>query len=200
MKDSGARWPLPMVHGRTCERSESSRDPTGEGVRPVLRLALRPFPSRRDDGQRDPRKRCGLDQHADRLVVLCPGSVGLTQMLFQFAFMLPTSYIVPARCPLFPRICASDQFRRANRHFPLDHTGLRSSITVHLARHPGLSRCDRPARVPRDGSPAGRSGSAALLVLIALTTPPKLRRWRLTGQHRLVPAIPKASKDYVQVG
>jgi hypothetical protein len=41
---------------------------------------------------------------------------------------------------------------------------------------------------------------SALLALITLTTPPKLRRWRLTGQHRLVPAIPKASKDYVQVG
>ena len=41
---------------------------------------------------------------------------------------------------------------------------------------------------------------AALLVLIALTTPPKLRRWRLTGQHRLVHAIHKASQEYVQVG
>jgi hypothetical protein len=41
---------------------------------------------------------------------------------------------------------------------------------------------------------------ASLVVLIALTTPPTLRRWRLTGQHRLVPAIPKASQDYVQVG
>ncbi len=41
---------------------------------------------------------------------------------------------------------------------------------------------------------------AALLVLIALTTPPKLRRWRLTGQHRLVHAIHKTSQEYVQVG
>ena len=40
----------------------------------------------------------------------------------------------------------------------------------------------------------------AAIVLIALASPPKLRRWRLTGRHRLVPAIPKTSQDYVQVG
>lgn len=40
----------------------------------------------------------------------------------------------------------------------------------------------------------------ASLVLIALTSPPKLRRWRLTGRHRLVPAINKATQEYVQVG
>ncbi len=41
---------------------------------------------------------------------------------------------------------------------------------------------------------------AAALILITLTTPPKLKRWRLTGQHRLVPAISKVSEEYVQVG
>ena len=38
-------------------------------------------------------------------------------------------------------------------------------------------------------------------VLVALVTPPRLRRWRLTGQHRLVPVITTtAGQKYVQVG
>ncbi len=37
-------------------------------------------------------------------------------------------------------------------------------------------------------------------VLVALVTPPRLRRWRLTGQHRLVPMITPGQKKYVQVG
>lgn len=41
---------------------------------------------------------------------------------------------------------------------------------------------------------------AAVTVLIMLATPPTLRNWRLTGRHRLVPAIPKGSRDFVQVG
>jgi hypothetical protein len=41
---------------------------------------------------------------------------------------------------------------------------------------------------------------AAVMVLITLITPPTLRNWRLTGGHRLVAAIPKASRDFVQVG
>jgi len=39
-----------------------------------------------------------------------------------------------------------------------------------------------------------------LMVLIALITPPSLRNWRLTGRHRLVAAIPKNSRDFVQIG
>jgi hypothetical protein len=40
----------------------------------------------------------------------------------------------------------------------------------------------------------------ALVVFLMLSTPPTLRNWRLTGQHRLVAAIPKGSQEFVQVG
>ena len=40
----------------------------------------------------------------------------------------------------------------------------------------------------------------ATTTLVVLTTPPTLRNWRLTGSHRLVPAIPKGSQDFVQIG
>ena len=41
---------------------------------------------------------------------------------------------------------------------------------------------------------------AALVVYFTLSTPPSLRNWRLTGQHRLVAAIPRGSQEFVQVG
>jgi hypothetical protein len=43
--------------------------------------------------------------------------------------------------------------------------------------------------------------ASGVAVLVALVTPPRLRRWRLTGQHRLVPvATVAAGQKYVAVG
>ena len=46
--------------------------------------------------------------------------------------------------------------------------------------------------------------SIGLTVLVAAITPPRLRRWRLIGQHRIVFVIPqnqsKANAPFVQVG
>jgi hypothetical protein len=40
-----------------------------------------------------------------------------------------------------------------------------------------------------------------LIALITLTTPPGLKAWRLTGQHRMVPAIPQTqASNYVKAG
>lgn len=39
-----------------------------------------------------------------------------------------------------------------------------------------------------------------LVLFIALTTPPGLRQWRLTGRHRMVAAISAQDKNYVKVG
>ena len=46
--------------------------------------------------------------------------------------------------------------------------------------------------------------ATALTFLVALVTPPRLRRWRLTGRHRIVPAIAFASSqsntEFIKVG
>jgi hypothetical protein len=38
------------------------------------------------------------------------------------------------------------------------------------------------------------------MVLVALVTPPRLRRWRLTGQYRLVSGLSKPNQSFVKVG
>ena len=122
------------------------------------------------------------------------------QTLFQFALMLPASYLFQRGVHYFrgyaPPISFGGRittfrwiipgYDQAILYIPLAIVVL-PSVMVFVA-YLGMD--------PRQATPA----VAALLVLIALTFPPSLRRWRLTGQHRLVPAIPKASKDYVQVG
>ena len=35
------------------------------------------------------------------------------------------------------------------------------------------------------------STAAGLTLLVALLAPPRLRRWRLTGRHRIVPVVPQ---------
>ena len=44
----------------------------------------------------------------------------------------------------------------------------------------------RSSRIPGE---IALSLGAGLTVLIALVSPPRLQRWRLTGQHRLVPTF-----------
>jgi hypothetical protein len=46
----------------------------------------------------------------------------------------------------------------------------------------------------------GYSVALGMMVLVALLTPPSLRRWRLTGGHRMVSTISQASSLYVRVG
>ena len=41
--------------------------------------------------------------------------------------------------------------------------------------------------------------TGGLVIFAAIATPPSLRRWRLTGQHRIVPAFTN-QKDFVKVG
>jgi hypothetical protein len=40
----------------------------------------------------------------------------------------------------------------------------------------------------------------ALMVFVALASPPSLESWRLTGKHRLVPGLTNAQNGYIQVG
>ncbi len=46
--------------------------------------------------------------------------------------------------------------------------------------------------------------ATALTLLIALVTPPRLRRWRLTGRHRIVSALAFANSqsktEFIKVG
>lgn len=41
--------------------------------------------------------------------------------------------------------------------------------------------------------------TAAAVLFTALATPPRLRRWRLTGQHRIVPGLSN-QKDFIKIG
>jgi hypothetical protein len=51
--------------------------------------------------------------------------------------------------------------------------------------------------IPTDVAlPAG----LALMVFIALASPPSLKSWRLTGKHRLVPGFTSAQNGYIQIG
>jgi hypothetical protein len=52
-------------------------------------------------------------------------------------------------------------------------------------------------RVPLDVRLAIAYG---MMVLVALLTPPSLRRWRLTGAHRMVSSIAEGHSQYVRVG
>jgi hypothetical protein len=40
----------------------------------------------------------------------------------------------------------------------------------------------------------------AVLVFLVLSMPPSLRKWRLTGQHRLTPGMGQAGANFVKVG
>ena len=61
--------------------------------------------------------------------------------------------------------------------------------------------CLHAARLPLDVAAAMGAG---IMTAVALVSPPRLRRWRLTGQHRIVATIPtnqpKAKAQFVQVG
>jgi hypothetical protein len=61
--------------------------------------------------------------------------------------------------------------------------------------------CLHAARLPLD---VAATIGIGMMTAVALVAPPRLRRWRLTGQHRIVPAIPtnqpKAKAQLVQVG
>jgi hypothetical protein len=122
------------------------------------------------------------------------------QMLFQVAFMLPTSYMFQRGAHYFrgyaPPISFGGRIATFRWIIPgYDQASLFIWLTI-LAFPSVIALHAYLGMDPRQAAPV----LSALLVLIALTSPPTLRRWRLTGQHRLVPAIPKASKDYVQVG
>ena len=58
-------------------------------------------------------------------------------------------------------------------------------------------------RVPFE---VGASIAGGMIVLVALLTPPSLRRWRLTGAHRMTPTVGQgqgkdgAESQYVKVG
>jgi hypothetical protein len=52
-------------------------------------------------------------------------------------------------------------------------------------------------RAPLD---VGLSIADGMVVLVALLTPPSLRRWRLTGAHRMVSTIAAGHINYVKVG
>ncbi len=60
--------PFSLAHGRSFERGKSGST-SRRGVWPILRLALRPLPTRCEHGQGGRSRRCHLDQYADRLVV-----------------------------------------------------------------------------------------------------------------------------------
>jgi len=63
-----------------------------------------------------------------------------------------------------------------------------------------------PGTVRRIGEALGLSPAIygpiipPLVLFIALTTPPGLRQWRLTGRHRMVAAIRAQDKNFVRVG
>jgi hypothetical protein len=122
------------------------------------------------------------------------------QILFQFAFMLPASQFFQRGIHYFRGYASPISFGGRIATFrwiiPGYDQAMLFILLAFLALPTVLSLAAYLGMDPRLAAPV----LAALLVLIGLTTPPSLRRWRLTGQHRLVPAIPKVSKDYVQVG
>ncbi len=44
------------------------------------------------------------------------------------------------------------------------------------------------------------SAAYGMVILVAILTPPSLRRWRLTGGHRLLPAISEKNELFIKVG
>ena len=51
-----------------------------------------------------------------------------------------------------------------------------------------------------NGGPMKPTCLVAVLVFLVLSMPPSLRKWRLTGQHRLTPGLGPASQNLVKVG
>ena len=123
-----------------------------------------------------------------------------TQMLFQFALMLSASQLFQRGMHYFrgyaPPISFGGRIAAFRWIIPgYDQASLFILLAI-LAFPAVMALVAYLGMDPRQAAPA----LAASLALIALMSPPPLRRWRLTGQHRLVPAIPKASEDYIQVG
>jgi hypothetical protein len=44
------------------------------------------------------------------------------------------------------------------------------------------------------------SAAYGMVILVAILTPPNLRRWRLTGDHRLLPSISEKNELFIKVG
>jgi hypothetical protein len=42
--------------------------------------------------------------------------------------------------------------------------------------------------------------ACAMVMIVAMTTPPRLKRWRLTGQHRIVPRFVGSDKEFMKLG
>lgn len=57
----------------------------------------------------------------------------------------------------------------------------------------------RPCSLPE---PIRNTMASGMVVLVAILTPPRLRRWRLTGQHRIVNTLPAQhpQNNFVKVG
>ena len=74
-RGSGDRWRRFPWADRRRPRAERNWSDAGRGIRPSLRLALRPLPRDMTMAKGIGRDRCRLDQHAGRLVALRAGSL-----------------------------------------------------------------------------------------------------------------------------
>jgi hypothetical protein len=126
--------------------------------------------------------------NAITFIILCTGAVLMISLIARGAYM--SSYI----WPLGP----IGRIATGRLIIPRYDIVLAALLIMPLAIATaviGFSSCGVPTEIYGPSLPA-------IIMFLAMRTPPGLRRWRLTGGHRMVPDVAntKFGKDFVKVG